>query len=54
MAAPVVSAYAACAKQQALQKINNKAGYWQILSEQAIDLGEQGQDPLFGYGRLGL
>lgn len=54
MAAPVVSAYAACAKQQASQTSDNKIDYWHILSEQAIDLGEKGQDPLFGYGRLGL
>ncbi|WP_448249093.1 S8 family serine peptidase [Thalassotalea agariperforans] len=54
MAAPVVSAYAACAKQQAVQTSDNKTDYWHILSEQAIDLGERGLDPLFGYGRIGL
>lgn len=51
MAAPVVSAYAACAKQKSLQK--NK-DYWAILIEKVTDLGKKGHDPLYGYGALGL
>ncbi|WP_077340301.1 S8 family serine peptidase [Pseudocolwellia agarivorans] len=48
MAAPVVTAYAACAKFK-----NEQDDLLQLLTQQAVDLGEKGHDPLFGYGRLG-
>ena len=53
MATPVVSAYAACAQWQAVKEESINTSYWKILLDQVFDIGEKGQDPLFGYGRLG-
>ena len=59
IAAPVISAYAACAQhkvreQTGEQQDENTTHYWPLLIEQVVDLGEKGHDPLFGHGRLGL
>lgn len=45
IATPFVTAFAACAK----KKTKN---YLDALQSQAIDLGEQGRDNIFGYGKL--
>ncbi|WP_426358095.1 S8 family serine peptidase [Pseudocolwellia sp. HL-MZ19] len=50
MAAPVITAYTACAKYQA-EKIS--ANYLDLLNTQALDLGDKGYDTLFGNGRIG-
>jgi len=50
MAAPVITAYAACAKYQAEQASTN---YLDLLNTQALDLGDKGYDTLFGNGRIG-
>jgi len=50
MAAPVITAYAACAKYKAEQ---TSANYLDLLNTQALDLGDKGYDTLFGNGRIG-
>ena len=53
MAAPVVSAALACIlAQQTIHNTFNRGSVLQSLSDQAVDLGPKGSDPIFGKGAI--